>query len=164
MILHRWPSLVDCESGSELIEFALAVPVLLLVIFGIMDCSRAMYSYHYCAQVAREATRYSAVRGSTWAGQSCLTVSSYACMATASDVTNFVSSITPMGFSAANLVVTTTWSGLEANGTDCSTTNVNNSPGCIVTVKVAYVFSYALPLLPTAPLNLSSTSNLTITQ
>jgi Flp pilus assembly protein TadG len=152
------------ESGSELIEFSIASTLLLMTIFGILDCSRALYSYHYCAQVAREATRYASVRGSTWSGTSCATTSTYACAATSTDVTNYVKSITPFGFSASNLSVTTTWPGTTAKGTSCNLILIYNSPGCMVNVKVAYNFNYVLPFLPKTTLALSSTSKLMITQ
>ena len=151
------------DDGSELLEFALASTVLLMGIFGIMDCSRAVYSYHYCAQVARQASRFASVRGASWSGTSC-TTSSYACMATSTDVTNYVKSVTPLGFAATNLTVTTTWPGTTAAGADCSATNVNNSPGCVVSVKVAYAFTFVLPYLPNPVLNLASTSKVTISQ
>ncbi len=152
------------EIGSELVEFALAASVLLTMIFGIMGFSLALYSYHYCAQMAREATRYAAVRGATWAGTACATPNTYACAATSSDVSNFVVSITPLGLSTANLNVTTTWPSTKASGSTCTAPSVYNSPGCVVKVKVAYAFSYTMPFLPQTPLALSSTSSLTIAQ
>jgi Flp pilus assembly protein TadG len=152
------------ESGSELIEFSIASTLLLMTIFGILDCSRALYSYHYCAQVAREATRYASVRGATWTGTSCATPSTFSCAANSTDVTNYVKSITPFGFSASNLVVTTTWPGTNATGTSCNLLLIYNSPGCMVNVKVAYAYSYVLPFLPRTALALSSTSRLSITQ
>ncbi len=129
-----------------------------------MGCSLALYSYHYCAQMAREATRYAAVRGSTWAGTACATTTTYACAATAANVASFVTSITPLGFSAGSLSVATTWPGTTATGLACTITNGTNSPGCIVNVKVTYAFSYQMPFMPQTPLTLSSTSNFIITQ
>jgi Flp pilus assembly protein TadG len=152
------------ECGSELVEFALCGSLLLTILFGLMGCSLALYSYHYCAQMAREATRYASVRGSTWTGTTCATTTTYACAATAANITSFVTSITPLGFTAANLSVATTWPGKTATGAVCNTANGTNSPGCIVTVKVTYTFSYSMPFMSQTPLTLSSTSNLIITQ
>ncbi len=151
------------EMGSELIEFSLAASVLMLIIFGIMDCSRALYSYHYVAQTARQASRFAAVRGATWGGLSCTTYS-YGCTATSTDVTNYVRSITPRGFASSNLVVTTTWPGTNVYGTLCSLLSINNSPGCVVNVKVAYSFGFVLPFLPQSALALTSTSKMTISE
>jgi Flp pilus assembly protein TadG len=53
------------ETGSSLVEFALSSTVLLMAIFGVLDCSCALYADHYVANAAREATRYAMVRGSS---------------------------------------------------------------------------------------------------
>lgn len=52
------------ERGSELVEFAFVVTILFAFIFGIIDFGHAAYTYHFVADVAREATRYASVRGS----------------------------------------------------------------------------------------------------
>ena len=109
------------ESGSELVEFALSSSLLLLVIFGIMDCSRALYTYHYVAQAARLGTRYAAVRGVSATGLLCGT-SPFQCVATASDVSNYVKSISPLGLSASNLSVATDVAGNDADGHDVQPT------------------------------------------
>ena len=152
------------ESGGELIEFAISATVLLMMIFGIMDLSRAMYSYHYVAVAARQATRYASVRGATWTSTLCLLSAQYQCAATPASVTTFVKSVTPLGFNAANLVVTTTWPGTSPTGADCSLLNINNSPGCVVSVKVVYTFNFILPFLPKSAMVLSSTSQVMIVQ
>jgi Flp pilus assembly protein TadG len=157
------PTLLHDQTGSELIEYSLASSVLLLVIFGIMDCSRALYTYHYVAQVARQATRYASVRGATWGGTSCA-ANAYFCTASASDVTSYVQSITPLGFASSNLSVTTTWPGTNVYGLPCTLIAVNNSPGCVVNVRVAYNFSFVLPFLPRSALSLNSTSKIMIAQ
>jgi Flp pilus assembly protein TadG len=152
------------QSGNELVEFALCAVILFTVIFGIIDCSRALYADHYVAYVANEATRYAMVRGSTWQGTSCTTPSSFSCDATASDVTNMVTSITPLGFVASNLSVTSTWPGTTPAGSACGTTNGMNSPGCVVQVTVTYSFDFVLPFLPANTLNLQSTSAVAISE
>jgi len=150
------------QSGSELVEFSLSVAILFTVIFGIMDCSRALYVDHYVAYVANEATRYAMVRGSSWQGTSCATTKSFSCDATSSDITNMVTSITPLGFTASNLSVNTTWPGTTPAGSSCATANGLNSPGCIVQVTVSYSFKFVLPFLPINTLNLQSTSSVAI--
>jgi Flp pilus assembly protein TadG len=135
-----------------------------MMIFGIIDISRAMYSYHYVAIAARQATRYASVRGATWASTLCLLSAQFQCAATSSSVTTFVKSVTPLGFNASNLTVTTTWPGTTPTGADCSTANVNNSVGCVVSVKVAYSYNFILPFLPKNAMVLSSTSKVMIVQ
>ena len=164
--MNRWlkAEIVRDESGGELVEFAVCAVILFMMIFGIVDCSRALYSYHYVAGAARDATRYASVRGATWTSSLCLLTSTYQCAATSTDVTNYVKSTTPLGFSTSNLMVTTTWPGTTATGADCSLLNINNSAGCMVNVTVAYSFNFVLPFLPRNALVMTSTSKLTITQ
>lgn len=52
------------EQGQALVEFALVLPVLLLVIFGLIDLSRAVFQENTLAYAAREGTRYAIVHGS----------------------------------------------------------------------------------------------------
>ncbi len=152
------------ESGSSLIEFGVSITLLLLIIFGVMDCSRALYAYHFVSNAARDATRYAMVRGSSWNNASCTSAFSASCTAGSTDVTNYVKAMTPMGFSANQLLVNTTWPGTTVKGTDCSATNVNNTPGCVVNVQVSYTFNFVLPFLPKNSLLLSSTSKVVIAQ
>jgi Flp pilus assembly protein TadG len=150
------------ESGSNLVEFAVATTVLLMLIFGIMDCSRLLYSFHYVSSSARDATRYAMVRGSSWNNASCSNVYATNCTAGTNDVSNYVWALTPFGFSADRLSVNTTWPGTTANGSNCSSTNVINSPGCVVSVKVSYSYNFMLPFLPRNTLLLTSTSKVSI--
>jgi Flp pilus assembly protein TadG len=152
------------DSGSGLIEYGLSTSVMLMVIFGLLDMSRALYADHYVSNVAREATRYAMVRGATWNGAACTTPSTFSCTATATDIANYVTSDTPPGFSASSLTVNATWPGTTASGATCSATGVNNTPGCIVTVQVTYNFNVNLPFLPANVFTLSSTSSRIIAQ
>ena len=152
------------DTGSETIEFAVSAVVLLTIIFGILDMSRALYADHFVSNAAREATRYAMVRGASWKNTTCTTSATFSCTATATDVTSYVKTITPLGFTANNLAVTTTWPGTTPSGADCSSSNVNNSPDCVVTVKVVYNFNFVLPFLPKGALQLASTSSMAISQ
>jgi Flp pilus assembly protein TadG len=49
------------EGGQDLIEFALILPVLLLLIIGIMQFGVAVFSYNTIANAAREGARYGTV-------------------------------------------------------------------------------------------------------
>ena len=52
------------DSGQATIEFALAIPVLLLVVLGTFDVARAVWQENTLAFAAREGARYAIVRGS----------------------------------------------------------------------------------------------------
>lgn len=53
------------ERGQTIVEFALAVPVLLLVIIGIFDAGRMVWYSNTLAYAAREGTRYAIVHGAS---------------------------------------------------------------------------------------------------
>lgn len=52
------------EGGQSLIEFALVLPLLLLIITGLFDVARATWQENTLAYAAREGTRYAIVHGS----------------------------------------------------------------------------------------------------
>ncbi|MGI4828336.1 MAG: TadE/TadG family type IV pilus assembly protein [Janthinobacterium lividum] len=152
------------DSGSALVEFAASAVLLFTLLFGIIECSRAVYVNHFLANAAQEATRYAMVRGGSWTS-ACASSTSTNCTASSSTVTAFVQSIAAAGVSKANLNVSTTYPGTNAAGVSCNSTSVlANSVGCVVSVKITYPFSYVSPLLPKSTLSLSSTSQVTIVQ
>ena len=52
------------ESAQSLVEFALILPILLLIITGVFDVGRAAWQENTLAYAAREGTRYGIVHGS----------------------------------------------------------------------------------------------------
>ena len=54
----------SAESGQSVVEFALVMPVLLLIITGLFDVARATWQENTLAYAAREGTRYAIVHGS----------------------------------------------------------------------------------------------------
>jgi Flp pilus assembly protein TadG len=50
------------REGQALVEFVLIVPILLLLIFGLVDFARAWSAHHVIADAAREGTRMLVVR------------------------------------------------------------------------------------------------------
>jgi Flp pilus assembly protein TadG len=158
-------SRLNSDEGGTLVEAAVTLTLLMMIIFGIMDCSRALYADHYVRYTAEEAVRYAQVRGSTWNNAPCSTPKTLSCSATAANIQAQVASVMPAGIdSGSNLVVATTWSGLTPTGAACSVANGANSPGCMVQVKVSYSFNFVLPFLPANALVLTSTSASPITQ
>ncbi len=53
------------RKGQSLLEFALLLPILVLVFLGVFDCARALWYSNTLSQAAREGTRYATVHGST---------------------------------------------------------------------------------------------------
>lgn len=48
--------------GQSLAEFALVLPLILLLVFGFLDLGRAIYYYSAISNAAREGARYASVR------------------------------------------------------------------------------------------------------
>jgi len=55
-------SLLKDENGAPMVEFALVLPVLLLIFFGIIQFGFIMFTYNNMVQAAREAARTLAVQ------------------------------------------------------------------------------------------------------
>lgn len=53
------------EAGQTLVEFSLVLPVLLVMLFAIVDFGRAMYTWSIVSNAAREGGRTAAVQGTT---------------------------------------------------------------------------------------------------
>ncbi len=156
--------LLEDADGGQLIEFTLCLPILLTVFVGIIYLSFVLYAAHFVTSGANDGARYAIVRGSEWKGVACATTSTVNCTATNSDVSNYVASVVPGGLRAANLSVSTTWSGRTATGGNCDTQSGSNSPNCLVKVQVTYVLTFPLPYMSSHGTTLTGTAVMTIIQ
>jgi Flp pilus assembly protein TadG len=139
------------QRGSSLAEFAIAFTASMLLIMGIVDFGRALYTYHLISDIARMGTRYAIVRGA-----SCTATG---CPATTSTVQTYVRGLAPE-LSSASITVNTTWSTTSS----CNSSPAN-SAGCQVAVQVTYPFRFAAtPLLPNFAMSITSTSTMIISQ
>jgi Flp pilus assembly protein TadG len=127
------------QSGQAAVEGALVSLVFLVLIFGLMDFARMVWSYTMISHGAREATRYAMVHGSS-SGH----------MASVAQIQNMVTSTSP-GIDAANLTATVTFAP-------------DQSPGSTARVVVIYNFYPIAPYIPIGPLQLTSTSEMVICQ
>ena len=50
------------ESGAAMVEFAITVPILMLIVWGVVDFARAYYASNSLAAAVREGARYAAVQ------------------------------------------------------------------------------------------------------
>src|SRR5579871_1519503 len=126
--------LAQSENGTNLVDFALCIPVWFLMVSVMLVSSYGLYVAHFVANAATEGARYAIVRGSTWGGASCSSSSSVECTATTTDVSNYVDSIAMPGISSSNLSVSASWPGTTSTGDTCDNVNGNDSPNCQVTV------------------------------
>jgi Flp pilus assembly protein TadG len=141
--------------GSTLTEFAFILPVLCMCLFGVIDFGRALYSYYFVSDAAREASRWASVRGDT------CTDYTDACPAKPSDVSDYVASIVPAGIDKKALSVST--DSVRPGGVVNSCTK-SYDPGCAVKVTVNYNFKFIFPFLPASTLRMHSTSEMIISK
>jgi Flp pilus assembly protein TadG len=159
------------EEGATIVEFALVVLLLMTMLLGIIDFCRVTYAYHFVSEVAREATRYAAVRGYTCNDDSsCSQATPDAGPAAPGNtvVQDYVASITPPGIDSTKITTTPSWPLLANSPTICSASVSGiggpflNYPGCTVKVEVRYNFSFITPLVHSGGITLSSTSEMVV--
>lgn len=158
---RRWRN----EAGQTLVETALSITVLLIVLFGVLETSLLVYTYHFISEAAREGTRYAVVRGSTFTTD--CTAPGYAnCIAqggnNTGDIATYVQSLGYPGISTAKLTVNSTW--LTSSGAACGTVDTCKAPGGIAKITVTYSFPFSVPFASVPTFTMSSTSEMVVLQ
>lgn len=108
------------ETGQSLVEFAMVLPLFLILMFGLVDFGRAFYSWMLITEAAREGARTGAVQ-KDW---------------TAMQAAVYNSMCNPY---PGNCSLDTTKMTLNKSG-------VNGARGGQVSVSISYAFAYATPL------------------
>jgi Flp pilus assembly protein TadG len=154
-IRHAW----SAEEGATLIEAAVGLVIILALFIGLIEICLALYASHFVADAAREASRYAIVRGS----MSCSTSPNLSnCDVTSDQIQTWVRSLGYPGINPQQLTVTATW---PSTGSGCyPSTSPCNNPGNLVKVAVTYAFPLNVPFWKSATINLSSTSQMVISQ
>jgi Flp pilus assembly protein TadG len=143
------------QRGSAIVEQAIALPVMILLMFGVIDMSRALYAYHYVSYIAREASRWASVRSIANGGP-----------VTDTQVDNFVKDVTGMGLDSSKFTTTVGYLRPPSGTPLCPSAadnHANQKPGCIVQVTVNYQFKFVVPFMP-AGFTMGSESQMIITQ
>jgi len=112
------------ERGQSLVEFALILPIFVLVLVGLFDLGRAVYAYNTISNASRESVRVAIVNQTTADVQAEALKQAVSLSITGADVT--ITYIDPSG--------TGTCSG-------------NIDPGCVASVTVQYSYSAATPVI-----------------
>jgi Flp pilus assembly protein TadG len=137
------------ERGSTLAEFAVVLTASMILIVGIIDFGRALYTYHLVSNAARIATRYASVRGSSCTASGC--------PATSASIQTYVRGLAPE-LNQGQITVTTSWT----TSTGC-VGSPYQSAGCYVSVQVSYPYQFAaVPLMPSFTMTMRSTSKMII--
>ncbi len=146
------------EFAQGFVEFALAVPVLLMVVYGLLEVGRLLFIYSSTVTAARQAVRYGAVIGVSDSGypryQDCAGIRA------AARSVGFISNFPDSGF---NIVID---GGpdkpIEAscNGVDYLPYQAKNGDRLVVSVSTTFV--PIVPLVPLKPMTIKSSSSRTI--
>ena len=134
------------------------------MLVGSFQMMLVLYTFHFVSDAAREGSRYAIVRGST----SCTNTPNLSnCNATADQVQTYVKGLNYPGINPANLSVSTTWlkagTSIPATWSACAS-GTCNAPGNLVKVVATYSYSLTVPFVPAATWNLTSTSQMVISQ
>lgn len=145
--------------GQALVEFALVVPIFLLLFFGIVDAGRVIYMNSVLSQAAREAARAAAVEAS-WIGSSdpsCGTAGGPICPAGVTSGTPNLKAdalaaanrmVTPFGsISASDIYIRCDMPGSAPTGAWTGVSCTNKSTNNVVSVRVRLQFSALTPVI-----------------
>lgn len=173
--IRKWRRWLRRESGSALVEFAVTVPLVIFLLFAVLQGMFAMYAYHYTSWAAQQGARFAQVRGGSWSqhtptpcGESAppnFTIV-YNCTAVNTDIEYYVQSLGAMNPSSLTINMTSSyiWPGVTPdNVTTGCTGSQYNYKGCLVRVTTNYTFNL-LPLVSGSALTMSATSEKVILQ
>jgi Flp pilus assembly protein TadG len=121
------------------VEGALTLTIMLLLVFGLIEFGRLMWSRNLLANAAKEGTRYASVRGVA-SGRA----------ATSDSIATYVKG-RMIGLDKNTAVVTTTWTP-------------DNKQGSTVQVQVSYSFKPVMTMVMKNNITLKSTSKMIIAQ
>jgi Flp pilus assembly protein TadG len=123
------------EHAQALIEFALMLPIFLLLVTGLFDTARAVWQENTLAYAAREGTRYAIVHGT---GGSPVVGPCTSCVnppAANKNLDQIVNAVTSNAIGVANITVT-----IDYPGVGLPTPTVCNYRTCPVTVDATAPF------------------------
>jgi Flp pilus assembly protein TadG len=153
------------EEGAALVEMALSSAMFLCILFSVFFVVLALYSFHFVADAAREASRYASVRGSQCSTN---TPSLPNCnISTSAPLQAWVRGLNYPD--ASRLNVNATWLRATSTGTPGTMTWTAcpppcNAPGNMITVNVTYAYPLSIPFWKSTTINIGSTSSMVISQ
>lgn len=143
MSARRWRS-----RGQSLVEFALLLPVLIVILLGLLDLGRAVYAYNAVSEAARNGARVAIVNQTP--ADICLVAAGRAV------ALGLPTSCAPNGNPGTQGVWVTTGGPAEC----APVPDIN----CLQSVKVTYQFRAITPVIGSilGPINISSTSTVPV--
>ena len=152
--------------AQAMVEFALALPIFLLVIYGLLEAGRAVFMYSAVTTASREAARYGAASGRNSAGhwqyQDCVAIRAAAKNAgfLLNIPTSYNSSVMTIKYTLTTSPTTTTIIECTQNGVQ---TNITPKTGDYVTVTVTQQFNPIVKLVPFTSFPMHGKSSRTLT-
>ncbi len=150
----------DANGGRKaqaIVEFAIALPVLLLLLFGIMEVGRLMLMYTLVINASRDAVRYASAVGLDDTG----TQKYLNCAGIEKAAQKGAYFVTLETFDANNIVYDS-GPGTASLGTCKGNGWQNVESGSRVTVTVKAVYKPLVNLIPISPRTITATSSRTI--
>jgi Flp pilus assembly protein TadG len=128
-------------SGQGLVEFALAFPIFILILFGLFDLGRAVYGFNTISNASREAVRVAIVNQTT-----------------ADIEAEAIKQAVSLGTTPADLTIVYG----DPGGTGTCTTPIGI--GCLASVTVQYAFEPVTPVIGqiVGPITMSSTTEMPV--
>lgn len=154
--------------GQALVEFALVIPIFLVMLFGLVDAGRYVYMNSVLSQAAREGARAAAVEAS-WIGStdpSCGAPGGPVCPSNASVLTSDATAaanrmVAPFGSVSALYISCnapgSAPAGAWTSGTACTTNS--GATGNVVSVRVVLTYNPITPVGALIPLLLGAGSS-----
>jgi Flp pilus assembly protein TadG len=142
-------------AGQSLVEFALVLPIFILLLFGLVDGGRLVYQHSVLSQAAREGARLASVEAG-WIGVAdagCGSVNGPVCPASAAAMkTDIVNAANRMSapfaaVTAADVFLRCDPSGGTPTGNWTGSTCTSNSAGNVASVRVTGTFRPITPVI-----------------
>jgi Flp pilus assembly protein TadG len=150
----RTPARSRTQSGQSVVEFALVLPLLLIILLGIADMARIYTTMLTVESAAREAADYGTLYPWQWQGDPTDPASNYsktvvemerrACIA-AQNLPDYAGSDGSCSNPAFSMSLDTTPAGPGLTVADCPTISRSSTP-CNVSVTLTYEFRLIVPL------------------
>ncbi len=139
--------------GQGLTEFSLVIPILMMLILGVIEMGRLIYTYSAVTTASREATRYGFSQGDNGYG-----IPRYQDCAGIREAAKAPTSIA--GIEDAGIEISYDNGPGTAIISSCPPTSVQTGTRIVVTVSAS--FEPIVPLVPLPQIDISSTSKRTI--
>jgi Flp pilus assembly protein TadG len=159
------------DAGGTIVEMAISSLILFSMVFAVFEVTMACYTYNAVSEASRESARWGMVRGSKC---STYTVNQDHCGASSDDIQNYAISSTRIDWSkctkAKPCVVATWMKGTTVSGSSTSTTwatcngGCSADPGNLLVVTITYPYALTFPMVKTFNINLTSTSQVVVSQ